>query len=193
MHMTTNNTARTARLALAAALASAAGDLILRMVEGGSVVVGRKERGEVVTTADRASNRLICSAIWNTFPGDGFYSEESPDDERRVNTLRTWIVDPLDSTSSFVGGGDEFSVSIGLAVAGRPLVGAVCNPRRRQRRARCRRCSASRCRPRASARGPSPASRARTAGTVPPRAGRFPASTRRASCGSGPRRPAGPR
>jgi myo-inositol-1(or 4)-monophosphatase len=43
-----------------------------------------------------------------------------------------WIVDPLDGTSTYVAGGDEFCVSIGLSVDGRPTVGAVFNPCREE-------------------------------------------------------------
>jgi fructose-1,6-bisphosphatase/inositol monophosphatase family enzyme len=41
-----------------------------------------------------------------------------------------WIVDPLDSTSNFTECGDEYSVSIGLAVDGRAALGIVYNPAR---------------------------------------------------------------
>jgi myo-inositol-1(or 4)-monophosphatase len=43
-----------------------------------------------------------------------------------------WIVDPLDSTSNFTACGDEYSVSIGLAVDGHAALGVVYNPAREE-------------------------------------------------------------
>jgi myo-inositol-1(or 4)-monophosphatase len=82
----------------------------------------------VVTSADRAADRLVHEGLAVEFPDDAVYSEESPDSGTRLAHRRVWIVDPLDGTSTYVTGGDEFCVSIGLAVDGRPTVGVVFNP-----------------------------------------------------------------
>ena len=47
-----------------------------------------------------------------------YAGEESADDGRRFGARRVWIVDPVDSTSDFAAGGDEWCVSIGLLVEG---------------------------------------------------------------------------
>jgi len=118
-------------LAVACALARAAGQRILRH-RGGRIDVQRKEHDEVVTAADREANELISSGLREAFPQDAIYSEETPDSWRRLAHWRVWIVDPLDGTSDFIAGGDEFSVSIGLAVGGEAVVGAVYNPVREE-------------------------------------------------------------
>jgi myo-inositol-1(or 4)-monophosphatase len=38
------------------------------------------------------------------------------------------MVDPIDGTRSFIEGRAEFAISIGLAEAGRPVLGVLCNP-----------------------------------------------------------------
>jgi len=43
-----------------------------------------------------------------------------------------WIVDPLDGTVNYANGIPFFCVSIGLAVDGRPAVGVVHDPSRRE-------------------------------------------------------------
>ena len=40
----------------------------------------------------------------------------------------TWIVDPIDGTTNFANGNPHFCVSIGLALDGEPVVGAIYNP-----------------------------------------------------------------
>jgi myo-inositol-1(or 4)-monophosphatase len=117
-----------AEVEVAAALARSAGLLALAMRDKGDLQVGSKDRGEVVTSADRAADRLVNEGLAAHFPDDAVYSEETHDSGERLGRRRVWIVDPLDGTSTFVSGGEEFCVSIGLAVDGHPTVGAVFNP-----------------------------------------------------------------
>lgn len=126
-----NPTALEQELAVAARLAREAGQRILRH-RGGRIQVQRKEHDEVVTAADREADNVISAGLREAFPQDAIYSEESPDSWRRLAHWRVWIVDPLDGTSDFIAGGDEFSVSIGLAVGGEAMVGAVYNPVREE-------------------------------------------------------------
>ncbi|HET9579464.1 MAG TPA: 3'(2'),5'-bisphosphate nucleotidase CysQ [Usitatibacter sp.] len=114
-------------LAFASALALHAGKRILRHRAAG-VEVEHKAHGEVVTAADRESNDTIRGEIHDAFPTDAIYSEETQDSRHRLFHSRVWIVDPLDGTSDFIAGGDEFTVSIGLALDGRPVLGAIYNP-----------------------------------------------------------------
>jgi myo-inositol-1(or 4)-monophosphatase len=118
----------TTEVEVASRLARSAGLLILAQREGGSMEVGSKARGEVVTSADRAADEMVHDGLAVEFPDDAVYSEETPDSDTRLAHRRVWIVDPLDGTSTYVAGGDEFCVSIGLSVDGRPTVGAVFNP-----------------------------------------------------------------
>jgi myo-inositol-1(or 4)-monophosphatase len=113
---------------VAARLALAAGKLALAMRDTGDLQIGSKGLGEVVTSADRAADLLVHEGLAADFPDDTVYSEETPDSAYRLSRQRVWIVDPLDGTSTFVSGGDEFCVSIGLSVGGQPVAGAVYNP-----------------------------------------------------------------
>jgi myo-inositol-1(or 4)-monophosphatase len=118
-------------LAMAVQLVQDAGALLLRQRADG-LEVGYKAHGEVVTRADLASDRLIRAGLARAFGGDALFTEESADGPARLSARRVWIVDPLDSTSTYAAGGDEFSVSIGLAIDGQPVLGAVFNPARDQ-------------------------------------------------------------
>jgi myo-inositol-1(or 4)-monophosphatase len=118
-------------LDIAVRLACAAGQA-LRKYRAGSVEVRYKARGEPVTPADIQADVIIRNGLQAAFPDDAIYSEESPDSSERLMNARVWIVDPLDSTSNFVENGDEYCVSIGLALEGAPVLGVVYNPSRDQ-------------------------------------------------------------
>lgn len=107
------------------------------VVEAAEVVLDWHRRGvevdwkgidDPVTTADRAANEMILERLRQHFPDDALLSEESRDDLSRLDADRVWIVDPLDGTKDFITGTGDFSVLLGLAVGGQPVVGAVCRP-----------------------------------------------------------------
>lgn len=101
-----------------------AGEIVMSHFDT-AMEVGDK-KGEPVTAADRQSNALIVRELRARFPGDEILAEESLVTNDRWRTAeRLWIVDPLDGTSDFVAGRVGFAVMIGLAVRGRPVLGAV--------------------------------------------------------------------
>lgn len=116
-------------LQVATRLALQAG-AVLREHRAGQLKVSKKARGEPVTAADLESNRLIWAGLNAAFPGDAVYSEETQDSTERLSRQRVWIVDPLDATSNYIEKGDEYCVSIGLSISGRPALGVVYNPAR---------------------------------------------------------------
>jgi 3'-phosphoadenosine 5'-phosphosulfate (PAPS) 3'-phosphatase len=111
-----------------------AGDLLLSMWPGNPdaqqiLKVQEKSDGTLVSQADLASNQILIGAITRLFPGDEILSEESPVDSSRLSrSKRVWIVDPLDGTSSFVHGRDDFSILVGLAEEGVPVLGVMFFP-----------------------------------------------------------------
>lgn len=93
---------------------------------GADVPYEIKERHGPVTAADREVDALLRVLLPEA--GDGWLSEETVDDRRRLQCRRVWIVDPLDGTRDFVAGRPEYSVSIALVEDGEPVLGGVCNP-----------------------------------------------------------------
>jgi myo-inositol-1(or 4)-monophosphatase len=122
-------------LQTAIGLAQSAGEL-LRRLQKEQLEVSFKAAGEIVTNADHGSNSIICAGLAAAFPGDIIFSEETPAPES-FDGPRVWIVDPLDSTSNYASGGTEYSISIGLAVKGEPVMGVVFNPSRNEMFAGC--------------------------------------------------------
>jgi myo-inositol-1(or 4)-monophosphatase len=117
-------------LEVASRLARDAGALLLRL-RGDGLQVSHKADGEIVTAADLEADALIRAGLTEAFPDDALVSEESATGgDRLAAGGRVWIVDPIDATRDYAAGGDEFSVSIGLAVGGHAVLGAVCAPAR---------------------------------------------------------------
>jgi 3'(2'), 5'-bisphosphate nucleotidase len=108
---------------LARSIAVEAGALLLAIRDRGS------EQGKALGDAgDREANTLILKRLSDARPDDFILSEESIDDTARCAAQRVWIVDPLDGTRDYAEGLDDWAVHIGLAIDGRPSVGAVAVP-----------------------------------------------------------------
>jgi 3'(2'), 5'-bisphosphate nucleotidase len=121
-----------AELKTAIALAYAAGQLISDYYATefeAEQKLGADNHYEPVTAADRAASRLIVEALTTEFPDDAILSEEEADDvNTRLAARRVWIIDPIDGTAGFVKKDGDFAVQIGLAEAGRPILGVVYMP-----------------------------------------------------------------
>ncbi len=88
--------------------------------------VQRKADQSVVTEADHASEALILAGLRQALPGCTVVAEEAIAGGLVASaTPEFWLVDPLDGTREFTGGGTDFAVNIGLVRNGRPVLGVV--------------------------------------------------------------------
>ena len=81
-----------------------------------------------VSEADIAVNELIFSRLRSETPHYGWLSEESVDDERRLDKQRVWIVDPIDGTRGYLAGREDWCISVALVEGTRPVLAAVFAP-----------------------------------------------------------------
>lgn len=90
-------------------------------------VVNKTYVGDLVTEADKESEKVILKLLKEKFPRHAVLAEESGwhvvEDAEFV-----WFVDPLDGTTNFAHQYPMFAVSIGLFFQGKPLTGVVFNP-----------------------------------------------------------------
>jgi len=114
-------------LETAARIAREASELV-RGYHGKQLDVQIKGGDEPVTEADHAASALIVARLGEAFPDDVVLSEELPDTGERIGKPRVWMVDPIDGTRDFVRGETGFVVMLGLAIEGRPALGAVGHP-----------------------------------------------------------------
>ena len=113
--------------ALAASLASEAGEKLVEL------------RDELMSTGDwggwwpeeqgdAEGHRFLMAALRAARPDDGILSEEGHDDGRRLSHDRAWIVDPLDGSSDYGRGSNEWAVHVALTEGGRGTAAAVSLP-----------------------------------------------------------------
>ncbi len=108
---------------LAAELASLAGVRLLRLRTEGLDADTLRRRG------DREADDLLVAALRRARPADGLLSEESLDDQTRLDHARVWIVDPLDGTREFGEAGRvDWAVHVALTIAGEAVCGCVALP-----------------------------------------------------------------
>jgi myo-inositol-1(or 4)-monophosphatase len=112
---------------LALATAREAGELIVRLRRDGVEVAGTKSSDiDIVTAADRASERLVLDRLLGARPDDGLVGEEG--DDLRGTSGVVWIVDPIDGTVNYLYGLPHFAVSIAAEVDGEVVAGVVLAP-----------------------------------------------------------------
>ena len=124
-------------LEFATALAERAGDLLLDRVERVERI-DYKSAKDVVTEVDHLSEALILDAIRGAYPSDALLGEETGEHRSAkganpsAGDVRAWVVDPLDGTINYANGIPFYCVSIALAEDGRPVVGVIHDPVRRE-------------------------------------------------------------
>ncbi|MEJ7608807.1 MAG: inositol monophosphatase family protein, partial [Bryobacteraceae bacterium] len=114
-------------VSIAAEIAREAGALVTHFAERH---IGFELKGEhdLVTEADRASERLIVERLRTHFPSHGIVAEEggghtSPSDFR-------WFVDPIDGTTNFAHGFPVYNVTLALAQGEEIIAGVIFDPTR---------------------------------------------------------------
>ncbi|MCB1651349.1 MAG: 3'(2'),5'-bisphosphate nucleotidase CysQ [Alphaproteobacteria bacterium] len=91
-----------------------------------------KGDGSPVTLADQEAEKLINERLLNLLPHVPIIGEEAvsesaaPDLKDREDYF--WLVDPLDGTKEFIGGGGDYTVNIALIHNRKPVLGVVYAP-----------------------------------------------------------------
>ena len=107
--------------------------------EAGALLVGQFERriavelkGEfdLVTEADRASEKLVIERLRTYFPAHSIVAEEGGG--RQGSSDYRWYVDPLDGTTNFAHNFPMFNVTMGLECAGEIVAGVIYDPLRQE-------------------------------------------------------------
>lgn len=119
-------------IAIRAALDAGKSIMDIYMNPDADFEIETKADNSPLTLADKASNRLIVSALSVTpFPILSEEEKEIPFEERKKWTT-LWIVDPLDGTKEFIKRNGEFTVNIALVNNGIPVVGVIYVPVRKE-------------------------------------------------------------
>ena len=87
-----------------------------------------KGDADLVTAADRASEKLITERIFSKWPDHDLVGEEGT--SRETGSDYRWYIDPLDGTTNFAHGFPIFCVSMALEFKGERIAGVVYDPTR---------------------------------------------------------------
>jgi myo-inositol-1(or 4)-monophosphatase len=117
-------------LDIAVEAARMAGELLLERARAGAEreVSSKSTPTDLVSEADRASERAIRALLFERRPEDGFLGEEGGAAESESGL--SWVVDPLDGTVNFLFGIPQWNVSVAVRDDEGVLAGAVFDPNR---------------------------------------------------------------
>jgi myo-inositol-1(or 4)-monophosphatase len=110
-----------------AVIAREAGELAVSTAKG-TMKRWMKAGSSPVSEADLAVDRFLSTRLPPLVPDAGWLSEETEDNPARLNAKKVWVVDPIDGTRAFLDNRPDWSVSIALVEAGRPVVAALYAP-----------------------------------------------------------------
>jgi myo-inositol-1(or 4)-monophosphatase len=110
-------------------IAREAGALLARYFER-RVAFELKGEFDLVTEADRSSEKLVVERLRSYFPLHGIVAEEGGGCPG--SSEYRWYVDPLDGTTNFAHSFPMFNVTLGLERAGEVIAGVVYDPVRQE-------------------------------------------------------------
>ena len=116
-------------LETAVEIAREAGSLLANYFER-RVTFELKGEFDLVTEADRASERLVVERLRSRFPSHAIVAEEGGGHE--TSSDYRWFVDPLDGTTNFAHSFPMFNVTLGLERAGEMVAGVIYDPIRQE-------------------------------------------------------------
>lgn len=85
-----------------------------------------KAHNAPVTQADLSSEKILLAALEKF--NYGILSEETQEENSRLEKNKAWVIDPLDGTMDFIKKTEDFTIMVGLADKGRPVLGLVYAP-----------------------------------------------------------------
>lgn len=110
-------------------LTEISGNILMSHFSGELMVESKDDRIggiDIVTNADKTSERAIISEIRRKFPEHDIMAEETP--EQLKGSPWLWVIDPLDGTVNYAHAYPHFAISIALLELGKIVAGVVCDP-----------------------------------------------------------------
>lgn len=95
--------------------------------------IEEKAPGELVTVADRESERVLAQRLGALLPGSVVVGEESVAADPAILELLygdapVWVIDPIDGTANFAGGREPFALMVALVRQGAPVLSVIFEP-----------------------------------------------------------------
>ena len=81
-----------------------------------------KSDGSKVSSGDLFVHAELEGELHARFPRDVIVSEEGKEEFPALENQRAWVIDPIDGTSYFISGSQDFAILVALVVSGVPIV-----------------------------------------------------------------------
>ncbi|KEQ96597.1 hypothetical protein AUEXF2481DRAFT_38865 [Aureobasidium subglaciale EXF-2481] len=109
-------------------VAKSAGDVITAARPSTTAAGEKINSVDLVTETDQTTERLITELVHQKYPHFEFMGEETYKPGDTLTDKPTLICDPVDGTTNFIHGYPYISISLGLAIDRKPVVGVIYNP-----------------------------------------------------------------
>lgn len=111
-------------------LLPSAGQIVRRYLHAEELPSRKKGIHDFVTEADLAVDKFLKANLSNNFPDIPILSEETVNDslDKYEKKDILFVIDPLDGTSNFSRGDDNFCISVGLVEKGESILGVIFQP-----------------------------------------------------------------
>ena len=90
--------------------------------------ITKKKDGSIVTDTDKDIDNIIHRELSRISSSIPIISEEHNNNEKYFLQDIFWLVDPIDGTSGYVKGEDNYTINIALIYEGVPVLGIIANP-----------------------------------------------------------------
>ena len=85
-----------------------------------------------VTNGDLEVDKILQSFLRKISPNIEIISEETVK-KVKIKTRETfWLIDPIDGTNSYIKGGSEYTINVGLIINQRPVAGIIYAPKKKR-------------------------------------------------------------
>ena len=85
-----------------------------------------------VTNGDIEVNKILTKKISEITPNIVIVSEENAAHKSDKNLENFWLIDPIDGTRDYIGGGDEFTLNAALIINKKPAIGIIAVPAKKR-------------------------------------------------------------
>ena len=102
-----------------------AGIRIKQLMEQNLTIETKSNPNDLVTNVDKATEDFIFDTILETYPNHQVLGEEGHGHDIDTSKGTVWVVDPIDGTLNFVHQQENFAISIGIYIDGKPYAGFV--------------------------------------------------------------------
>ena len=85
-----------------------------------------------VTNGDLEVDRILQSFLKKISPNIEIISEETVKNSKIKKRETFWLIDPIDGTNSYIKGGSEYTINVGLIKNQRPVAGIIYAPKKKR-------------------------------------------------------------